>query len=186
MAFSSIGLGQSLADAARASQARHQASATRTVVTDDDIPARPTEASAGSDVDGGMQAEMDHLRAVYLKVCSDPVVQRTHSFSPEMKKELEDAAQPLRKRMQASNSHANAEGAQRLSREEEAEVEAVAGPVGRELTLEERKRIGAIRQKYADNHQALAANDSASSHQSLELLGQLVSMISDCSKAGAK
>jgi hypothetical protein len=178
--------GQSVADAARAAQQRHQAAGTRQVITDDQMPAKPNAAaSAGSASDAGMQAEIEHLRAVYLTICSDPEVRRSNKFSPEMKQQLEEAAQPLRKRLQENDTNTNSLESKKLSREEEAEVDALAPTDGRALTLEERQRIGAIRERYAEKRRALAGKNSESARQSLVVLGGVIEMISDCSKANS-
>jgi len=177
---------QSVADAARASQRQQRSAGTGRVITDDDIPDKRqtgmTEASSG---DVGVQAEIDHLRTVYLKICADPEVQRSRRFSPEMKRELEAVAQPLRKRLQENQRNSNSLESQELSREEEAQVNAVAPKDGRALTLEERQKIGSIREGYAEKRRALSGQQSESTRQSLIVLSGVIDMISDCSKAGS-
>ena len=102
-----------------------------------------------------------------------------------MQRKVADAMQPLRNRLQENTPPSNNLEAQKLSREEEAEVNAIAPPVGRALTLEERQKIGAIRESYAEKRKALAGKESESSRDSLIVLKEVMEMTSDCWKAGA-
>lgn len=186
VSVASMCLGQSVADVARASQERHQAAGTRKVVTDDDMPAKPNaEAAAGTTTDTAMHAEMDHLRTVYLDLCSDPAVRRSNQLSPEMKQKLKEAAEPLQKRLQEISKRVEQSESEGLSHEEQAEVNAVTPADGRALTLEERQKVGAIRERYAEKRSERAGTNSEGKRQSLVVLGELISMTSDCSHAGS-
>jgi len=173
---------QSIADAARATQQQHSATNKRKVITNEDSPERQnTETPSTPKLDADTQAKMDHFRAVYMDICSDPSLQNAKTFPPEVKRRLEQAAEPLRRPV---DRHPNIpQETKKLDQEEQAEVEAIASPVGKALTLEERKEIGAIRERYAAERQALAGAQAEDAQRSLLVLAQIVEMMSDCSKA---
>lgn len=181
---------QSVADAARAA---HQSSVGKTekrkVITDDDLPATSkTDVALGPTLDSDLQAGVDHLRAVYMDICSDPSLRNMREFPPEVKRRLEEAARPLRIRYQQlrGESKLSEGGAKKLREQEEAEVETITSPVGKELTLEERKKIGAIRANYAAKRQGLTQAQSESTQRNLILLEEALQMKSDCASVRSK
>jgi len=64
-------------------------------------------------------------------------------------------------------------------------VAAMSPKDGRALTLEERQKIGTIRETYAMKKKALTGQQLQARRQSLGALGGIVDMISDCSKANS-
>jgi hypothetical protein len=83
---------QSVADAARAAQRRSAVDKTkkRKVIADDDLPATSkTDVALGPALDSELQAPMDHFRAVYMDICSDPSLKNTQEFSPDANCRLE-------------------------------------------------------------------------------------------------
>jgi hypothetical protein len=173
--------GQSVADAARASQQRHQTSATRKIVTNDDVPVKTgVDNPSSSDLDPVTRQQLDNLRAVYLKNCqSSGPRQRT----PEMKRQLQEAAEPLQNRLQQNTSRSAESESRKLSHEEEAQIQAIVGNEDAPLTLEQRQKIGAIRQEYSDKRKGLANEESRHRQQSAAQVIELLSMVSECAKA---
>src|SRR3982751_2301668 len=180
LVFAAASWAQSLGDVAR--EKREHTKPAAKVVTNEDLKSETVESQ--TEVSGDLGQELDRMRMVLHRVCSDPGTDNGRNVGESDKKEIEEAAMPLRVRfsrfeaIQKQYKEALAE----LDRDVEGRIQKTL-PTGRPYTAEDAEQANLIRRDYESRKAVLLKKAAAELQGYKALQRQLESVAKECSEA---
>jgi hypothetical protein len=174
------GWAQSVADAARATRDKAKPIARKTI-TDDDLTIGGSSSSSG-EVD--WQAQLDTMRNVFRRICSDPKTQNGRVLSEQDRGAIDDAVKPLRTRIDGVNAKSKEykEEFAKLEKEQEAALLGTL-PKGDQFTDAERQKITEINSDYDSRRKALKAKVEQELKANEQLKNDVVAVGEECPAA---